>query len=154
MNLRQTPERREASVITEGNLTFTFEQHCRVESYDKWSFYRNRFLKIAEKLKAMDIVCLANGTLWLIEVKDYRNRRRTKQISLVEEIVKKSLFTVAGLFAARCNAVRENERTFAARAAKCRHIRVVLHLEQPKRKSKLFPRIADEARLVQELKKR
>lgn len=78
-----------------------------VWKYDDSSFHRNQFQGFAGGSKAMDAVAFAgDGTLWLIEVKDYRRHRRTKLGSVFAEVAAKVRATLAGLAAAR---VRANE---------------------------------------------
>jgi hypothetical protein len=56
------------------------------------------------------------------------------------------------LAAAAANANDNMERESAVFALACRRFRVVLHLEQPKKRSKLFPRAIDPADVFQRLK--
>jgi hypothetical protein len=56
------------------------------------------------------------------------------------------------LVAARANANDRAERELAIAALRCRRLRVVLHLEQPEKHSKLFPRAIDPADVTQRLK--
>ena len=58
--------------IEEGDLTFSFPDQCQATKYDKWVFYRNQFQPVAGSSKAVDMLCLANDAVWLIEIKDYR----------------------------------------------------------------------------------
>ncbi len=132
--------------LQEGALVFDFFGISDESTkYDEWSFYRNQFSKLADGIKAVDLIFLEQDTCWLIEVKDYRVNRRTKLIDLADEISIKVKDTIAGLFAAKINANDLFEKTFAQRANQKSRIRVVLHLEQPEKHSKLFPKIFDEA---------
>jgi hypothetical protein len=54
--------------------------------------------------------------------------------------------------AARANANDYNEKAMAEAALRCPQLKVVLHLEQPARHSKLFPRAIDPAKVQQRLK--
>lgn len=60
--------------------------------------------------------------------------------------------TLAGLAAAKCNAVEPDEKQFAKSALQNSKIRVVLHLEQPLKSSKLFPRAIDNSKVQLKLK--
>ncbi len=128
------------TTITEGVLAFDFLATWRATKYDKWAFYINHFQTVCGSAKAVDIVALApNGCLWLIEIKDYRAGPRQKAIELVEEIALKVRDTLAGLAAARLRANNTNEADAARRASRCNDIKVVLHLEQPAKPSRLHP---------------
>ena len=126
--------------ITEGRLTFNFPIGLQATKYDDWSFYRNQFNGALGGTKTIDILCMGEGNTWLIEVKDYRQHQRTKPMDLGEEIAFKVRDTLAGLVSASCNANDSDEKSMAKKALKCKRIRVVLHLEQPEKHSRLFPR--------------
>lgn len=117
--------------IEEGALKFSFPDDCEASKYDEWSFYRNQFQSVADGSKAVDMLCIAGDTSWLIEVKDYRRHPRTKLIDVGGEVASKVRDTLAGLAAASANANRDDERRFARRALAKRRWRVALHLEQP-----------------------
>jgi hypothetical protein len=140
--------------LTEGALAFTFVPEAIADHYDRWSFYRNQFQNgCAQDNKAVDLVCRFRQETWLIEVKDYRHHARTKVIDLADEIAAKVRDTLAGLVAARCNANEAKERDLAHQLLSARKIRVVLHLEQPVTKSRLYPRgIIEPDKLTQKLR--
>jgi hypothetical protein len=139
--------------LEEGNLVFNFPSNVdEVTKYDEWSFYRNQFSKLADGTKAVDFIFLEQDTCWLIEVKDYRVNRRTKLIDLADEVSIKVKDTIAGLFTAKINANDRFEKNFAQSANRKSRIRVVLHLEQPTKPSKLFPAIVNEADIKSKLK--
>ena len=141
--------------VTEGKLAFTFPDTWNVTKYDEWPFYRSQFANCCAGNRAVDFLAFdpASRTLWLIEVKDYRRHRRTKdqRIPLVEEIAIKARDTLAGIFAANLDDAYA-EHHHATRSLSAAKIRVVLHLEQPATKSKLFPRDYDPADVQQKLK--
>jgi hypothetical protein len=60
--------------------------------------------------------------------------------------------TLAGLAAAKSNANNQSERACARKALKKNRLRVVLHLEQPRKPSKLFPQAVDPSKLIMKLK--
>ena len=127
--------------IREEALTFSFPDHCKASKYDEWSFHRNRFQSVAGGSKAVDILCLADGVAWLVEIKDYRRERpRTKPIDLWKEVALKVRDTLSGLAAASANAYDDDEKALARRALKMRRWRVALHLEQSNVGSGLRPR--------------
>ena len=142
--------------IEEGDLNFSFPEHCEASKYDDWAFYRNQFKLVAGGSKAVDILCLAEDAAWLVEVKDYRQHPRMKSTDLGDEIAKKVRDTLSGLAAASANANDDDERTFARRMLTKRRWRVALHLEQPHVRSRLRPKpfnIADvEFKLRSQLK--
>jgi len=143
-----------AMILNEGRLSFHFPEDATVSQYDEWSFYRNQFNGCFGGTKAVDFVYADARTTWLIEVKDYRNHRRTKVVDLGDEVAMKVRDTLAGLVAAKCNANNQDEQQLAAKAVRAGRIRVVLHLEQPQKQSKLFPRAVDPAKLKIKLKQK
>ena len=128
--------------IEEGDLTFSFPDHCEAGKYDEWSFYRNQFQSVAGGSKAVDILCLSDDAAWLIEIKDYRQHPRQKLIEIDDEVASKVRDTLAGLAAATANANNPDEQGLARRALQRRRWRVALHLEQPDARSRLWPRFS------------
>lgn len=138
--------------LSEGQLTFNFPDNWRASKYDEWSFYRNQFQRVSDA-KAVDILAIdPGGCVWTIEIKDYRQHQRTKTIDLATEIAEKVRDSLAALVAARLNANDAEEKAMAVSALRCRGLRVVIHLEQPIKHSKLFPRAIDPADVKQRLK--
>ena len=151
-------------VITEGALTFTFPAGWQASKFDEWAFYRRQFSRLSglratcgakncgaeltcvacgkpasTGTKAIDILAIEQTSCcWCIEIKDYRRGRRTKAIDLADEVAIKVRDSLAGLAAAAANANDESEQNQAISALACRRFRVVLHLEQPAKHSKLF----------------
>ena len=141
--------------IQEGDLTFSFPDCCQASKYDDWSFYRNRFEKVAGGSKAVDILCFDGDTSWLIEIKDYRKHRRTKGIDIADEFALKVRDTLAGLAAAAKQSNDDaHQRELAWEALTKRRWRVALHLEQPTTVSKLRPKSINPATVLQKLKSR
>ncbi|KKZ12508.1 MAG: hypothetical protein TE42_04390 [Candidatus Synechococcus spongiarum SP3] len=134
--------------ITEGDLTFSFPTGCQVSKYDEWSFYRKQFQPIAGGSKAIDILCVEGDTSWLIEIKDYRQYPRTKAINIDDELAIKVRDTLAGLAAAAKAANEADQRELAQKALASSQWRVVLHLEQPATKQRLWPKVPDPANLL------
>jgi hypothetical protein len=124
--------------LTEGRISYEFNGSWIASKYDDWVFYRNKFHRICDN-KAVDFIAYNPGdkTLWLIEIKDYRFHRREKKITLVDEIAMKVRDTLAGLFVARINT--HPEKGFAIQVSKAMNLRVILHLEQPDKPSRLMP---------------
>ncbi len=141
------------AILSEGRLLFSFDPSYHAEKYDEWSFYRKQFQSTCGGAKAVDIICLSDNTCWLIEVKDYRQYKRTKPQCLGDEIAVKIRDTLSGLVAAKMNAKNDSERNFSKKSLNCHIMKVVLHLGQPQKKSKLRPCAIDPAAVKQSLKR-
>jgi energy-coupling factor transporter ATP-binding protein EcfA2 len=73
--------------ITEGQLTLQFPDDWKATKFDDWSFYRNQFQNVCGGAKAVDVLAVeARICFWKIEVKAYRQHRRTKTIELADEV--------------------------------------------------------------------
>lgn len=147
--------------ITEGRLTFDFDDTWTVLKYDDTSYHRNQFQSACGGTKAVDIVAFRpKSCAFLVEAKDYcrpasdyRDHPRTKIADLPQEVAEKVRDSLAGLAAARLRANDGVERQVAADFFRCGDMRVVLHLEQPSKHAKLYPRGAvDLADVEQKLK--
>ena len=117
-----------------------------VWKYDDSDFHQTQFQNFAGGVKAMDAIALDPAqTLWLIEVKDYRQNRRRKPSSVFAEVADKARDTLAGLSVARVSAKAQRERTLAQQALGSRQIRVALQLAQSARLHRLFPQVVESA---------
>lgn len=134
------------------SLTFTFPSSWKVSKYDDWIFYRNQFSKMWNGIKAVDLIAIEEQVTWLIEVKDYRTAPRTKAQDLSEEVAQKVFSTLAAMLPAKMNASVAQERAFAEDVIQATQLRIVLHLEQPAKHSKLFPRALDPAKIQLKLR--
>lgn len=141
-------------VIQEGRLHFSFPSDANVAKYDEWAFYRNQFNSAFGGTKAIDLVYVDTEQTWLIEVKDYRTDRRTKAIDLADEISLKVRDTLVGLTAGKFNCNDRDEKKLASLALRRKRLKVVLHLEQPRKPSKLFPKIVDPSKLLMKLRQK
>ena len=94
----------------EGNPTFKFPDDCDADKYDEWSFCRNQFQTVAGGSKAVDILCVSDDGAWLVEIKDYRQHRRTNLIDIDDELARRARDTLAGLAAASANANNPNDQ--------------------------------------------
>jgi hypothetical protein len=141
--------------LTDGKLACDFPPAWHVTKYDDWAFYRNQFQSCCTGNKSMDFLGFnpKDQTLWMVEVKDYRQFRRSKddKISLWDEVAIKARDTLSGLLAAKVEA-GHNDHAFAQRSVTAAKLRVVLHLEQPTSHSKLFPRVYNPADIQQKIK--
>ncbi len=141
--------------VSVGLLGFSFQAGWHVSQYDTWAFYRRRFINTRDKTKAVDVIAIGpDRTAYLIAVKDYRRHQRTKPIDLADEVVSKVCDTLAALLPARLNGDVAQETDFAQQLLEARRLRIVLHLEQPVKHSKLFPRAIDPANVRQKLRQR
>ena len=138
--------------VEEGDLKFSFPDHCEASKYDDWAFYRNQFQSVAGGSKAVDFLCLTEDAACLVEVKDYRQHPRTKLTDLGDEIATKVRDTLSGLAAASANANDNEERALARRILAKRRWRVALHLEQPRVRSRLRPQPFDIPNVVLKLR--
>lgn len=134
------------------SLTFTFPSSWKICKYDEWAFYRNQFSKMWSGIKAVDLIAVESQVIWLIEAKDYRQQSRTKAEDLADEVAKKVFCTLAAILPAKVNASDISEKHFAEKAIDAQKLRVVLHLEQPVKSSKLFPRAIDPSKLQLKLR--
>lgn len=144
--------------LREESLEFVFAPQWRATKYDAWRFHIDHFQNAFGGCKAVDFVAINAGTLWLIEVKDFRvGPRRAVDASgkrvqdLWLEIAQKVRCTLAGLYTAAVRATNDDERDIAALALTCRDMKVVLHMEQPKKATTLHP-LQDVSLLTQKLK--
>ena len=139
--------------MREGKLRFIFFSDWQVVRYDGWSFHR-QFQNICGGAKAVDFLAVTedNNITWLIEVKDYREHRRTKPSELPHEVACKFRDTLAGLVCARVNSNEPEERDMADLSLRTKQLRLALHLEQPLKHSKLFPKAYQPADIQQKLK--
>lgn len=141
------------TILREGNLEYRFEEGWLASKYDEWPFYREHFQGALGGNKAVDFVAQdPSETLWLVEVKDYRVHPRTKTIDIVDEVAMKVRDSLAGIVAAAKWHSQHARQEDARRHLAAKRLRVVLHLEQPKAHSKMFPRKYGIPNLQQKLK--
>jgi hypothetical protein len=134
-------------------LNFDFPDDWQVGKYDDWSFYRNQFSRMWNGIKALDLLAIdPDKTAWLIEVKDYSRNSRTKPSDLGEEVAHKVFDTLAAIIPAKIYASDSDERKLARAVLTSRKLRVVLHLEQPEKHSKLRPRAINPADVKQKMR--
>ncbi|MCC5979880.1 MAG: hypothetical protein JJU21_17610 [Salinarimonas sp.] len=131
--------------ISEGRIRFLFEAVDFAEKYDDWAYYRNRYQSACGSSKGVDFVVLKDKTVWLIEIKDFRGRRRSKAIDLAEEIAIKVRDTMSGILSCRFLSLDPNELHCAKQVVTSEKLRVVVHVEQPANPSRLFPRVINPA---------
>lgn len=138
--------------LVEGKIACVFPGDWHVTRYDTWTFFANRFNGCCSGNKAVDFLAFSpERTLWLVELKDFRQFPRVKGISLWDDTALKARDTLAGIFAAAVDRTHPDQ-PFAARVLRARKLRVVLHLEQPKTHSKMFARAYNPADIQQKLK--
>lgn len=98
--------------IVDDTLVFIFPDDWKIAKCDGWVFYRKQFCRVRNDPKygmtCVDLLALdSKKILYLIEVKDYRQHRRTKEIPLWNEIRNKVVDTLSMLLPAACNALDE-----------------------------------------------
>lgn len=134
-------------------INFDFPDDWHVSKYDDWSFYRNRFSRMWSGIKSLDLLAIGpEKTAWLIEVKDYRVHQRTKPIDIADEVAHKIFDTLAALLPTKVNADDATEKSIAHEINKATRLRVILHLEEPAKHSKRFPRAINPANVRQKLR--
>lgn len=134
-------------------LNFDFPDDWLISKYDDWSFYRNQFITIKNGIKSLDLLAVdLNKTAWLIEVKDYRLHPRTKPSELGIEVAHKVFDTLAAIIPAKIHATDTDEKQLARAVSASRKLRVVLHLEQPAKHSKLRPRAINPVDVQQKIR--
>lgn len=156
---------------------FAFPDGWRVGKVDDWSFYRNQFQNLLNGIrlpcpqcgaelrckhcdtakiaggKSVDLLAITpDGHVWLIEVKDYRQFKRTKAINLADEVALKVRDTLSILLAASFQANHPQERELARLVAQAQKLHVVLHLEQPANPSKIRPLSVSPVHVLQRLR--
>ena len=144
----------------EGGLTFSFPDEWSICRPEDTSFYSRHFSNFCGGCKEMDFLAYDPGrsTLWLIEVKDYRQHGRTKPTDLVDEVAEKTrdVFAMLPLAVVRDGAGVGGSQVqigeFWRRASAATQLRVVLHCELPTSPSKLFPGVKDAANLLTKLR--
>lgn len=130
-------------VFKEGRVEFRFPDAWKILRPEDTSYYNRHFQNIAGGCKEMDFMLFdpADRVLWLLEVKDYTTDRRTKTECILDEVAKKSRDSLALLYAGAVgdNAQAPSVGHFARNTWRPSRIRVVLHIDQPRKPSKLFP---------------
>lgn len=135
-------------------LDFTFPTGWIPGKPDDWVFYRNQFSRMRNGIKSIDALAVdAKKGAWMIEVKDYRNHVRTKPSCLAEEVAAKVFDTLAMLLPASIHAGEATELNLAQQACRAKELRVVLHLEQPRKHSRLRPRAIDPSAVQMKLRR-
>lgn len=138
--------------LEEGSLSFSFKGVNFAKKYDDWQHYRNQYMGACGGSKAVDFIVSKDNEIWLIEVKDFRQHRRTKAIDLADEVALKVRDTMAGLVSAKFLASDAREKDASHDALSCTKLRVALHLEQPEQPSRLFPLSVDSANIKSKLR--
>ncbi len=135
-------------------LTFVFPVGSQAWKYDEWAFYRSQFATMRRGIKAVDLLVAGpDSTAWLVEVKDYRVNARTKPSDLSAELQQKVFDTLAALLPASINANDAAEKQAASKILAARKLRVVLHLEQPAKRSRLRPDAISPVSICQQLRR-
>jgi hypothetical protein len=141
--------------INVDSRTFDFPDEWLVVKYDEIPYYTTKFQnpskgKLKPEMKAVDLIALGKSgneqVMYMIESKDYRVHRRTKDMPPAEEFIHKVLDTLTGMIpAALCGDGSPNEIVLRNQLCKATKLRLVFQFEQPAKHSKLFPRAFDPA---------
>jgi len=134
------------------DMRFDFPHGWQVEQYDaRNSFYRRRKFEGIAESKAVDIVAInpSRRELWLIEVKDFRAFSARDTQDMIGIVVQKVRDTLAGILTAAFH-----ENGFYRTAVNQERVRVVFHLEQPGKPSKLYPQLIDKVNGTIKLKQK
>ncbi|MDZ7801843.1 MAG: hypothetical protein U5K81_13780 [Trueperaceae bacterium] len=131
--------------VREGQLIFAFPDDWIVLKYDALSYVRKHLGGFGGGSKAVDIVALdaPQGSLWVIEVKDYKDWRRQKTMGLVDEVSKKMRDSLAGLVVLMHRGGADYPAVAKKLLCEAQHLRIVLHLERPAVPSRLRPDLMD-----------
>jgi len=133
----------------EGRIRFDFPPAWQVCRPEKTAYHKRHFQTFAGGCKEMDFVLFepASRTLWLLEVKDYRTDPRIKPLELSAEVAQKSRDALALLLGGAASDDEGNQGVgaFIRGAGLPVAIRVALHLELPRQRSKLFPGVKNAA---------
>lgn len=121
------------------SLVFYFPDDWMVTKYDEWCFYKknlkhhDQVITTRKGIKGVDILAISpDKKLWLIEAKDYSQHKRTKPISIEEEVYCKVFDTLALLLPAKYEAEDHDERQIASLSFNNKQIRVVCCYETSK----------------------
>jgi hypothetical protein len=132
--------------LAEGLLVHEFPPGWRAWKCDSAPYYQRHFNSFAGGAKSVDFAAIepaAEPVLWLVEIKDYRATPRSNPSDLFSDVAMKVRDTLACLIVTACNSMATADADNAREACKVARIRVVLHLEQPVKPSKLFPQVID-----------
>ena len=168
------------TTITEKRLTFAFPEDYHVTKYDEWEHYKifqnscnlrnkidtnekgkngiNQSIDDDNGSSGVDIIALHESTLWLIEIKDYYRLGLEPNAQSIDEklsdlpylIARKIRDSLAGLVSAKFKAEKQEEKDFSRLALNCNEIKIVLHIEMPSIRSKLYPSSSDLANLLKD----
>ena len=127
--------------------TFVFPDGWLVMKYDDTPYYKKQFQGIDRTsrggMKAVDLIALkkADGVMYLIESKDYRVKRRSKEISPHEEFIQKVLDTLTGIIPTALCSYSSNpgEKVLLKQMRMAKKLRLVFQFEQPQKTSHLRP---------------
>jgi hypothetical protein len=125
------------SKIKEDKLEFLFDFDAI--KLDDTNYYRNKFQKVQNNLKVIDILAINAKKNYFIEIKDYTypNTKSIKQIELIEAIIKKVVCSLSMLYPMSYKALDINEKSIAKLFFNKKELTVVLHIEKPPLTTKL-----------------
>ncbi|WP_027350989.1 hypothetical protein [Halotalea alkalilenta] len=143
------------TVLVEGQLHFDFPDDWEASKLDDWHSYRRCFATLDNGIKCVDFLAYGPGRdVWLIEVKDYRQGRITSMSELIEAVVGKVRDSLGVVSSACWQHQAPEEQRLARLATQKGRLNIVLHIEQPRHRSRLRPEPLDRASLKQSLRRK
>ena len=126
-------------IIEEGNLKFDFPNSFIGIKFDDTTYYRNHFIKIQKGIKAIDILAVNNTENYMIEVKDYRHPDTVQlnQTQLVEDIIKKFIFSLSAIFPMSYIITKDEEQEIAKKFLENKILFLIFHIEIPPQRRNL-----------------
>ena len=148
--------------IAVDSRSFEFDDDWLVMKYDSTPYYNHQFKGkrknakgLKKEMKAVDLIAMNpdDGSLYLIESKDYRSHIRQKTETPADEFVHKVLDTLTGILPTALCSMRDvngrhanaQEEILHRQLHEAQKMRLVFQFEQPQKHSKLFPRAYDPA---------
>ncbi|APQ14335.1 hypothetical protein NS2R_05225 [Pseudomonas oryzihabitans] len=144
------------TVMRESALTFIFPEQWEVSKLDDWQTYRQRFITLDEGIRCVDFLAFdgRGEELWMIEVKNYSLGRKDSLSELIDAIVNKVRNSHGVISAACWQSDYPEERRLARLAMRKASLKIALHIEQPRHRSRLHPKPLVLVTLKQSLRKR
>ena len=141
------------TIINEDKLEFRF--NFDAIKLDDTNYYRNKFQKIQNNLKVIDILAIDDKKNYFIEIKDYTypDTKPIKQVELIEAIIKKIACSLSMLYPMSYNAYN-SEKDIANKFFDKKNLTIILHIEKPPKRTRLEQSNWDLNQLQIKLKKR
>ncbi len=120
------------TTINEGNLKFSFEYEA-IKYDDQGSYYKQKFIKVKSRIKAVDIVTVHEHIGYLIEIKDYThpNTKDLRADALIDSVIDKVLCSLSAIIPVKINSGSNAEQNTMTAFADSQKVTFVLHIEIP-----------------------